>query len=144
MNNENHMLSPHNDQFGRRLSFYLTESADNLPYEITERLRAARARALARRQTVSVFAPVQPQVHANGTLALGGAPAGGNRWWSRIGFIAPLVALVAGFALIQLVQDELRTSELAEIDAELLADELPPQAFTDPGFVQYLRTRQVP
>jgi hypothetical protein len=34
----------------------------------------------------------------------------------------------------------LRASEIAAVDAELLTDELPPAAYTDPGFLQFLRS----
>lgn len=145
MNTENRAPSPHTEHFARLLTSYLTEGTENLPYEVTERLRAARARALTQRPAAAVAATsVQTHANANGTLTLGGDPKGAGRWWSRLGAIAPLIVLVAGFVLIQLVLDEVRTSELAAIDAELLSDELPPQAFTDPGFVQYLRSRQSP
>jgi hypothetical protein len=30
--------------------------------------------------------------------------------------------------------------EVAEVDAALLADDLPPAAYSDPGFVQFLKT----
>ena len=30
--------------------------------------------------------------------------------------------------------------EVAEVDAALLTDDLPPAAFSDPGFVQFLKT----
>jgi hypothetical protein len=53
-----------------------------------------------------------------------------------------LLALVAGLIAIGVMQDELRASEVAEVDAELLTDELPPSAYVDPGFAQYLRVNQ--
>ena len=36
-------------------------------------------------------------------------------------------------------QDQMRASEIAEVDAELLTSELPTAAYTDPGFAQYLK-----
>jgi hypothetical protein len=38
------------------------------------------------------------------------------------------------------VQDQYRADELADVDVELLTDELPPAAYTDPGFIEFLRT----
>jgi hypothetical protein len=35
--------------------------------------------------------------------------------------------------------EEKRSNELAEIDVEILTGELPPAAYTDPGFAQFLR-----
>ncbi|MDP2768972.1 MAG: DUF3619 family protein, partial [Giesbergeria sp.] len=43
------------DRFARRVTARLTEGASELPYDISERLRAARMQALARRKkTISV------------------------------------------------------------------------------------------
>ena len=41
---------------------------------------------------------------------------------------------------IELIQDDFWADEVASVDAELLTDELPPSAYTDPGFAQYLRS----
>jgi hypothetical protein len=49
------------------------------------------------------------------------------------------VVLAAGLVLIHTVQSERRANELAEVDAALLTDDLPPAAYADPGFVQFLR-----
>jgi hypothetical protein len=37
------------------------------------------------------------------------------------------------------MQDDNRAEELAAIDSALLTDDLPPAAYTDPGFAQYLK-----
>ena len=37
------------------------------------------------------------------------------------------------------VLDEYRANEIAEVDAALLTDDLPPTAYTDPGFVHFLK-----
>ncbi|MNT92099.1 hypothetical protein D3C72_2333190 [compost metagenome] len=52
----------------------------------------------------------------------------------------PLIALVVGLFFISTVQDEFGANEIAEVDAALLTDELPPEAYSDPGFVQFLKT----
>jgi hypothetical protein len=51
----------------------------------------------------------------------------------------PLVALVAGLALISTLLDDDRANELAEIDSALLIDDLPPNAYTDPSFLDFLK-----
>ena len=33
-----------------------------------------------------------------------------------------------------------RLNEVAEVDAALLTDDLPPEAYADPGFMQFLKT----
>jgi len=52
------------------------------------------------------------------------------------------LALVIGLVAIVVIQDEVRVRELAELDAELLTDELPPSAYVDPGFTQFIRSNQ--
>jgi hypothetical protein len=51
----------------------------------------------------------------------------------------PLLGLVLGLLMIAVTVEDSRTHEIAEIDAELLTDDLPPDAYTDPGFLQFLR-----
>jgi hypothetical protein len=63
----------------------------------------------------------------------------GLNLWSRLASIFPLIALVAGLALIQNVMDDNRANELAEVDSALLIDDLPPAAYADPGFLQFLK-----
>jgi hypothetical protein len=46
----------------------------------------------------------------------------------------------AGLIVITTLQEDNRTDELAEVDAALLTDDLPPAAYTDPGFAQFLKT----
>ena len=48
--------------------------------------------------------------------------------------------LVVGLLAINSIQNENRAREIAEVDAALLTDELPPAAFADPGFIQFLKT----
>jgi len=125
------------DRFGRRVAARLSTGTADLPYDISERLRAARVQALARRKA----APARLQgavAAANGTLTLGGDPDGLG-FWGRIASALPLVALAAGLVAINIVQNENRAQELAEVDAALLTDDLPPSAYADPGFAQFLK-----
>ena len=94
--------------------------------------------ALARRKVVQVrTAPAGSVVGVSGGAALLGSGDGG--WWTRVASVLPLVALVAGLVTISVWQDEDRTAEVADVDAALLTDELPPAAYTDPGFAQFLK-----
>lgn len=61
-------------------------------------------------------------------------------WWRRVGAVIPLIALVLGLIAIRNVQENNHAREEAEVDAALLTDDLPPAAFTDPGFAQFLKT----
>jgi hypothetical protein len=132
-------LQIRSDAFGKAVTLRLTDSADSLPHDITERLKAVRAQAVAKRKIVSLQVSAAGSVAISGgesALELGG-PDGG--WFNRVASLIPLLALVAGLVSIAVLQDDDITRELAEVDAELLTDDLPPAAFTDPGFVQYLR-----
>lgn len=124
------------DQFGRAVAMRLTAGAEEMPYETRERLRAARTRALAVRKTVAK-APVVVGRGAAATLALGGDEPS---LFNRIASVLPLLALAAGLVLIHSIQTDRRASELAEVDAALLTDDLPPAAYADPGFVQFLKS----
>lgn len=122
------------EQFARQLTARLSAGNTQLPHDIGERLRIARQQALARRKLAPARAAAPVIVTNGGSAALGGG------WWTRVGAVVPLVALVVGLITISVLQDENRANDLAEVDAALLTDDLPPAAFTDPGFAQYLKT----
>ena len=123
------------EQFARRLAARLSAGSAELPHDIGERLRVARQQALAHRKLAPARSSATAVVSSGGSAALQG---GG--WWTRVGALVPLVALVAGLVTISALQDENRANDLAEVDAALLTDDLPPAAFTDPGFAQFLKT----
>ena len=66
-----------------------------------------------------------------------GGWAGG--WGLKAASLVPFAALVVGLLFIQYTQTEAQISVAAEIDADLLADDLPPNAYRDPGFVEFLK-----
>jgi len=78
-------------------------------------------------------------IHQNGAALLNFGGDEGLNIWSRLASLLPLIALVAGLALIQNIMDDDRANELAEIDSALLVDDLPPAAYADPGFLQFLK-----
>jgi hypothetical protein len=122
-----------------RLAGRLSESTQQLPHDITERLRVARERAVqharqARHVTVTASAPVL--VGRGGGVAIFGA----TPIWLRLASLMPLIVLVVGLLLIQQYHDYEQIAVAAEIDTALLTDELPPTAYGDPGFAEYLRS----
>lgn len=128
------------DRLGRNIALRLTDSTQNLPSDISERLKAARMQALAKRKVVNL--QTASGVNINGgaaTLNMGGSD---NSLWTRLGSFIPLVTLVVGLLAIAVIQEQRRVDEIAEIDIELLADELPPAAYTDPGFLHYLNANR--
>ena len=136
---DHHRSEALQQQYALHITQRLTASTGELPYDISERLRAARMQALAKRKVVSLqTAPAVATSGNSATLTLGGD--GGFSLWRQIASALPLIALVAGLVAINIIQDDDRLSELAEVDAALLTDDLPPDAYADPGFVQFLKT----
>jgi hypothetical protein len=128
------------DQFGLRIAAQLNSASLELPHDISERLRAARTRAVAAR--LKPQARLQTSagvVHQNGAALLNFGGDEGLNIWSRLASLLPLIALIAGLALIQNIMDDDRANELAEVDSALLVDDLPPAAYADPGFLQFLK-----
>ncbi len=125
------------DAYAGRIARRLDAGALSLPHDITERLRVARQQAVAQRRVPAMQAAASIQSQGRSTLTLGSGD--GPSWWTRLASAVPLVALVAGLVAINMVQSEQRANDLAEVDAALLVDDLPPAAYSDPGFVQFLR-----
>ena len=137
MNNKDH-LSPPAEQLARLLAAQLDQGLREMPHDISERLRAARTRAVAARRLPLAVLASGARVQ-QGTLVLEGGPDK-LRFWGWMGTLIPLVALVLGLFAIYTVQNDWRADELASVDTALLTDELPPTAFTDPGFLKFVRT----
>jgi Protein of unknown function (DUF3619) len=151
MNTENLLTHPSTAETAQtrvalQMTALMTEQAENLPHDVRERLRfarekavkRARAVALATQQTVAVATSVSGNSSA-ATLRLGGAPAGGD-WWTRLGSVLPLAALVLGLLFIQHFHQRSQISAAAEVDAALLGGDVPFAAYNDPGFVEFLKT----
>ncbi len=124
---------------GLKLASYLSLGTAELPHDISERLRVARLQALSQRK-VSPRSSARSVVTNGGSAALTWGQEESLGLWGRIGAIVPLIALVVGMLLIYSMQNDNRARELAEVDVSLLTDVLPPEAFADPGFVQFLKT----
>lgn len=131
-----------------RFALRLTSALDSLPvhHDIEQRLRVARdqavERARARRMVLAPMARAPGLVLAGaGQAALGGGSDKAPRWLSP-SMAALALALVVGLFAVDFVHDQAQIDAAAEIDAALLADDLPPRAYTDAGFREYLRTPQ--
>ena len=126
------------DAFGKAIALRLSQNTGELPHAVSERLKAARALAVAHRKVVSTQPSSAPVSVSGGAMGLQFGSATGG-WLPRLASLLPLLALVAGLHFIDQWQDEKRALEVAEVDAELLLDDLPPHAYADPGFAQFLR-----
>ncbi len=132
-------IESHQDRLGRSIAAHLSQTTHSLPNDISERLKAARMQALSKRKIVKL--QTARSVSNNGGAAtLTADDANGGNLWNRLGAVIPLLALVIGLLTIGVVQEQLRVKEVADVDTELLTDDLPPAAYTDPGFAHYLRT----
>ena len=133
---DSNLTSSYQDRLGRNIAVRLSDSTQGIPNDISERLKVARMQALAKRKVVKIQAATSVTVQG-GTASLNAGDFDGGIW-SRLGAVIPLLALVAGLLTIAVVQEQHRASEIADVDVELLADELPPDAYTDPGFAHFL------
>lgn len=127
-----------------RLTAELNRGADALPHDMSERLRVARERAVAsarqHRHAPAAATATSVVSAGRGRAALSGGPS----WWWRLVAALPLALLLAGMVLLQQHFDTEQVNAAAEIDSALLADELPPAAYRDPGFQEYLRNAEEP
>ncbi|UXH77115.1 DUF3619 family protein [Roseateles amylovorans] len=126
-------------RFGLRVAAGLTEHSDSLAGDIQERLRFAREQALAKAQLARAAQPAtQTTAHATGggTLALGGGEK--TPRWLKAAALLPLALLLGGLLLIQHSQWYEQIRSAAELDTEMLSKPLPPAAYSDPGFREYL------
>lgn len=122
--------------FAYKVRRALNESAENVPAPALERLASARKMALARKKQ---------EVPAT-VLALKGVLAGNNgfsfqgpvSWLGKLGVALPLLVLVLGMMGIYHYEQQQRINDLADIDAAVLVDELPPAAYVDTGFTAYV------
>ena len=119
----------------------LSQGAEQPPRDVAERLRFAREQALERaRQARATTAAAPAGIAAAGPAAvlLGGSRRSPR--WLKLASVLPLFVLVAGLMLIQESNTRAQIRAAAEIDAALLADDLPPNAYVDPGFGEFLKT----
>jgi hypothetical protein len=99
------------------------------------------AMALARKARLATAGVPTTIGVAGGTAVLGGGPDfGATPWWLRLGSLLPLALLLAGLLLIDSRYTRSQIDAAAEVDAAILADDLPPEAYSDRGFVEFLKT----
>jgi len=124
-------------RFALRVTARLTERSTELAPDLTERLRFAHDKALERARAVR-----SAEATANVGVTRGGAAVLGRTggWWLKLASVAPVIALAGGLFMIQRWQENAQISTAAEVDAALLSDALPPQAYSDAGFAEFLKT----
>ncbi|MDN7935753.1 DUF3619 family protein [Burkholderia metallica] len=127
-------------EFALKVRRALDERAAALPAATTDRLAVARRAALARKKPEVATAPVFVPAFAGAAGAYGTTPAGRPQasFARRLLRAWPLALLLAGLVGIAYWEDMQRTAELADIDAAMLSDDLPLNAYLDHGFNAYL------
>jgi Protein of unknown function (DUF3619) len=133
-NNEDILNPTEVDQFGLTAAALLRHGSQSLPAGIKDRLYAARLKALSIKKPEKVR--VQQHVLAN---IAGSWSSGSRSFWDNVGWIAPLVVLVFGLIGIAQWQEDSRINDIADVDAALLTDDVPPDAYADSGFMQFLK-----
>jgi hypothetical protein len=127
--------------FAYRIRQALDESAERLPFRVTQRLERSRASALARAHPVASAEPASFGIRngsASLTMASLGRPSGLVRLLSTV---VPILLVVAGLYGISVWDDAQDAAETADIDAELLLadDDIPLAAYADKGFGVYIK-----
>jgi hypothetical protein len=120
-------------KFSNQIRQALNEGA-RVDARIAERLRAARERALAARRPERAPALAWAQSAAGGVVGGFGGLGGFS-----LRVLLPTVLLVVGLVSIYSWQQEQRAADVEELDAQLLTDDLPIDAYLDRGFEAWLK-----
>ena len=118
------------DELGRRIAGLLDDSADRVGPEQRERLRAARKLALERHHESRTRSLVPSLATGIGNIT--------ERPVFGIQYLIPMAALLLGLAGVAYMHYT-PTSDIADIDAGLLTDDLPINAYLDQGFDSWLK-----
>ena len=118
-------------QFGNKVRQILNQGL-SVNRVTAERLKVAREQALARQRAE----PTPALAWADNVLGSFGG-------WSGVSMrvILPLAVMVFGVAGIYSWQQNQLIAEVEEIDAQLLTDDLPVEAYLDRGFQNWLKKR---
>lgn len=122
----------HDDELGARIAKVLEEGTGALAPEQRERLAAARRKALALHQRAAAPAPVWAPAWAGGISRFTEQSVLGVR------YLIPFAALLLGLLGVVYVHTGTVSSDIADIDAGLLTDELPINAFLDTSLDSWL------
>lgn len=123
---------------------HLNQGAEQLPHDISQRLKAARSLALEkRRQSLAAVQVWQTQTQGTtASLTLSGGPSNFWRWVRPFGATVAFLLVMATWVAMDQWKANDYAQEVADVDTQILTGELPPSAYTDPGFAQFLRNNQ--
>jgi hypothetical protein len=120
-------------RFANKIRQALNEGS-RVDTHIAERLRAARERAIANRKPEREPALAWARSTAAGVIGGFGGLGGFS-----VRLLLPTALLVAGLVAIYSWQQDQRAADVEELDAQLLADDLPIDAYLDRGFETWLK-----
>ncbi len=118
------------EEVARRIARLLDEGTDNIGPAQRERLSAARKLALSRHR--SEPAPAWVPAWAGNVARFTERPVMG------VQYLIPIAVLVLGLSGVAYMHSG-SSSDIADIDAGLLTDELPINAYLDQGFDSWLK-----
>lgn len=120
-------------QFGNKVRQVLNRGLVGVDATAAERLRAARERALARQR-----AELSP------AMAWADNVVGRVGGWGGVArrIVLPALTLAIALAAVQYWQQNQRIAEIEELDAQLLTDDLPIDAYLDRGFQDWLKQQR--
>ena len=116
-------------QFGYRIRQILNQGTHEVKPGISQRLAAARQRALERHAAEPALAWAD---NVTGSVGWAGL---------AVRVLVPLAMLVAFAGAAYTWQQNQRAAEIEEVDALLLTDDLPIDAYLDRGFQNWLKKR---
>lgn len=130
-------------RYALRVAARLSAAAESSPHDVSERLRFAREQALAharaRRAALAAPRATDATFNGGGTLAFGGGPKPSAPRWAGFAWLLPVLVLVLGLMAIHHQHLRAQVMTAAEIDFDLLVDDLPPSAYGDQGFLEFLK-----
>lgn len=122
-------------EFAHRVMAYLGGREPQVHPHVERRLSASRWQAIeaaSRARRLKAMATAASLAATAGNLNL-------TPWWARFASLLPALALTLGLVAIDQLNLMQRIEAAAEIDAALLADDLPPAAYADPGFAEFMK-----
>jgi len=133
-------------RFGLRVTARLNAGTDRLPHDVSERLRVARQQAVAMaaspaisaKRAAATTAQIVSAQSSTSSAAFGLFSGERTSWWNSFARAVPVLVLLLGLFGIDYWKDLEQIDTAATMDVALLGDDLPPSAFTDPGFAEFL------
>jgi len=125
-------------EFAYKIRRALDQRSQVLDPAVPARLAAARQSALShKKESVRAAAPVL----ASGAHGATSSFRLNRSWLQRLGIAAPILAGLVLFVSLYQYEQQNHINAIADLDAAVLADELPLSAYADHGFNAFLAKR---